>query len=188
MRELVVLLEEPSARELLKIIVSKLFPDISLVCMVFEGKQDLEKNITKKLRGYLNHDARFLVIRDQDSGDCKTVKQRIEQQCIASGKTNYKIRIMCHELETIYLADLQAVEKGLGLRAVTALQEKNPYRCPDELSNPKQKLKELAAKHKGTYHDIAGSRAIAPHLDLSNVRSPTFRNLISAVKELAAEL
>ena len=187
MRELVVLLEEPSARELLKIIVSKLFPDISLVCMVFEGKQDLEKNITRKLRGYLNHDARFLVIRDQDSGDCKTVKQWIEQQCIASGKTNYKIRIMCHELETIYLADLQAVEKGLGLRAVTALQEKNPYRCPDELSNPKQKLKELAAKHKGTYHDIAGSRAIAPHLDLSNVRSLTFRNLIAAVKELAAE-
>lgn len=185
MRELVILLEEPSARELLKTIVPRLFPDIKFVCMVFEGKQDLERNITRKLRGYLNPDARFLVIRDQDSGDCKTVKQRLVQKCIDSGKPRYKVRVMCHELETIYLADLKAVEEGLCLKNISALQGKNPYRSPDSLTSPKQKLKELAAKYKGIYHDVAGSRSIAPHLDLDNVRSPTFRNLVAAINELA---
>lgn len=187
MRELVALLEEPSAKELLKAIVPRLFPDVVLVCMVFEGKQDLERNITRKLRGYLNPDARFLVVRDQDSGDCRTVKQQLVQKCSVSGKSCYKVRIMCHELETVYLADLKAVEEGLCLKNIASLQGKNPYRCPDALPGPKQKLKELATQYRGMYQDIAGSRAIAPHLDLSNTRSSTFRNLVAAIRELAGK-
>lgn len=184
MKELVVLLEEPSIREMLEVIVPKVAPDVCLRCILFQGKQDLEKNITKKLRSYQNTNAKFLVVRDQDSGDCGTVKQRILQKCNESGKSSYKVRIMCHELETVYLADLQAVESGLKIKNVATLQEKNPYRHPDVLANPKQKLKSLAIQHKGSYQDIAGSRSIAPFLDINNTRSLCFKNLVSAIREL----
>lgn len=184
MKELVVLLEEPSVRQMLEAIVPKVAPNVPLRCIVFQGKQDLEKNITKKMKCYQNPNARFLVVRDQDSGNCETVKQGIVQRCNESGKDSYKVRIMCHELETVYLADLQAVEHGLKLKNVASLQEKNPYRHPDVLANPKQKLKLLAVQHKGLYQDIAGSRAIAPFLDINNTRSLCFKNLVSAIREL----
>ena len=93
---------------------------------------------------------------------------------------------MCHELETIYLADLKAVEEGLALSSVTSLQCKNPYRQPDNLPAPKQRLKDLALQHRGMYQNIAGSRAIAPHLDLRNFRSASFKNLLAAIEELIA--
>ena len=51
-------------------------------------------------------------------------------------------------IKTVYLADLQAVESGLKIKNVATLQEKNPYRHPDVLANPKQKLKSLAIQHK----------------------------------------
>ena len=92
---------------------------------------------------------------------------------------------MCHELETIYLADLSAVEKGLNIKKITSLQEKKQFRHPDEYPNPKKTLKELAISHKKFYSDIAGSRAIAPYLDINNIRSPSFKNLVQVIKELS---
>lgn len=185
MKEIVALLEEPSAKEVLSVIIPKLFPDISFRCIVFDGKQDLEKNITRKLKCYQNADARFLIIRDKDSGDCKKVKQQIVEKCVESGKTFYKVRILCHELETIFLADLQAVQNGLKTKNIVSFQNKNPFRNPDDLPSPKLKLKELVSQHKGIYQDISGSRAIAPYLDLNNTRSSSFKNLVSAIKTLA---
>lgn len=186
MKELVVLLEEPSAKELLEVIIPKINPNLIFRCIVFQGKQDLEKNISKKIKGYQNEDARFLVIRDKDSSDCIKVKNQLIQKCNESGKTKYKVRILCYELETIYLADLKAVEKGLKIKNLTSLQEKKIYRQPDIFPNPKKTLRELAIKHKGMYFDIAGSRAIAPFLDLNNKRSSSFKNLINAIAELSA--
>ena len=144
----------------------------------------MEKNITRKLKCYQNMDARFLIVHDQDSGDCGRIKQTLLQKCADSGRSRYKVRIMCHELETVYLADLDAVEKGLSISRVSSLQGKNPYRHPDALANPKQKLKQLAVQHKGAYQDIAGSRSISPYLDLGNTRSASFKNLVTAIKEL----
>jgi hypothetical protein len=62
MNELVFFLEEESAKALLEQIVSALIPREHQVhprFIVFEGKQDLDKQLSKKLRGYLNPRARF---------------------------------------------------------------------------------------------------------------------------------
>ena len=54
MKTLVFLLEEPSAREMLKGILKKLLPgDITPQYMVFEGKRDLEKRLVRRIRGWL---------------------------------------------------------------------------------------------------------------------------------------
>jgi hypothetical protein len=60
MSELVFFLEEESAKALLEQLFPLLIPEGSRVhprFIVFEGKQDLERQLPKKLGGYLNPDA-----------------------------------------------------------------------------------------------------------------------------------
>ena len=88
MRELVFLLEEESAKALLEALLPRVL-DVSIDTrlIAFQGKQDLEKQLVKRLRGYLNPRARFLVLRDQDSApDCAVIKRRLVEYCEAAGK------------------------------------------------------------------------------------------------------
>ena len=65
MNEVVFLLEELSARAMLEGLLPKLLPDtIRCRYIVFEGKQDLEKQLVKRMRGYRVPNARFVVLRD----------------------------------------------------------------------------------------------------------------------------
>ena len=76
MRSLVFLLEEPSAQDALEGFLPYLLPDgITVKYLVFEGKQDLEKRMTRTLRAWRQPNTRFIVLRDQDSGDCRVVKE-----------------------------------------------------------------------------------------------------------------
>jgi hypothetical protein len=116
MRELVFLLEEQSAKAMLESMLPRLLKENTKVrCIPFEGKQDLEKQLVRRIRGYQNKQARFIVLRDQDSHpDCKVVNSGLLDLCSASGKAaQCQVRIACRELETFYLADLQAVEQAL---------------------------------------------------------------------------
>ena len=50
---LVFLLEEPSARDLLTGLLPKLLPEsVHVHYLVFDGKQDLERQLVRKLRGW----------------------------------------------------------------------------------------------------------------------------------------
>lgn len=118
-RELVFLLEERSAKVMLEGLLPRFLDGrIEFKLIVFEGKQDLEKRMTMRMRGYLNADARFVVMRDQDSDpNCIALKARLVEKCNASGRgAKSLVRIACRELETFYLADLKAVEKALGVK------------------------------------------------------------------------
>ncbi len=181
MNELVFFLEEESAKVMLQSIVANLKLDqanIATRYIVFEGKQHLDKNLERRLRGYLNPRARFIVLRDQDSSDCKILKADLAAICKHAGKKAV-IRIACHELEAFYLADLKAVEPGLAIPRLALKQAQAKYRKPDNLGNAAQELEKLTG-HR--YQKIAGSRAIAPHLDLSNTRSISFHHLVTAIQ------
>ena len=139
MRELVFFLEEPSAKAMLETLLPRMLDQsITVRCVPFEGKQDLEKQLTHKIRAYQNQRARFIVLRDQDSHpDCSAVKQRLLDLCEASGKADYcLVRIACHELETFYLADLAAVEQALTLKGLSGLQPSRKFKSPDQLGSP----------------------------------------------------
>lgn len=183
MKELVFLLEEASAKSMLESLLPRLLvPGIGFRLIPFEGKQDLEKQIVRKIRGYQNPQARFIVLRDQDSHpDCIQLKQRLLDLCKASGKAEHcLVRIACTELEAFYLADLQAVEQALGLTGLAKQQFGKKFRAPDRLGSPSRELKTLTCN---AYEKVAGSRAIARHLLLDNERSPSFHNLVSAVRQ-----
>jgi hypothetical protein len=67
---LLFLLEELSARALLESFLPNILPaDIFVRYMVFEGKQDLQKRLVKRVREWQMPETRFVVIHDQDSAD-----------------------------------------------------------------------------------------------------------------------
>lgn len=188
MKELVFLLEETSAGAMLESLLRRiLHPDIHVRFIPFEGKQDLERQMLKRLRGYINVRARFIVLRDQDSApDCVAVKAQLLDKCYLAGKAGASlVRIACRELESYYLADLAAVGMALELPKLARQQTIAKFRNPDRLGNPGFELKTLTA---GKYQKVSGSRLIGKYLDPDNERSCSFKNLIQGVRRMENEL
>jgi hypothetical protein len=185
---LVCLLEEPSAKEMLKAVLPKLIPrETQVQYIVFEGKQDLEKQVERRLKYWQIPNSVFLVMRDKDGGDCLLIKQRLSEKVQASGKQSCTlIRIACTELESFYLGDLSAVEHGLGLTNLAKKQQERKYRTPDDLGNSAQELSKLTQQK---YQKVTGSRAISPFLktDGSN-RSHSFNVLVTGIKKLMTSI
>ena len=182
MMTLVFFLEEPSAEEMFKGILPKILPDhVVARFIVFQGKQDLEKQLVRRLKLWRAPNSLFLVLRDQDSGDCRVIKQNLLDKCRAAQKPNAIVRIACHELESFYLGDLRAVDKGLGISSLSRLQNKRKYRKPDKLANPARELMSLT---KNYYQKVSGSRAIGRYLDVENNLSHSFNVLIKTIKRI----
>lgn len=184
MTQLVFFLEEPSAREMLKGLLPRLLPNTyEMVYLVFEGKQDLEKRLPRKLRAWQRADARFIVLQDKDSTDCVELKQRLAQLCTQAGREDALVRIACHELESWYLGDLTAVATAIGPAGLARQQGSRKFRDPDRLANPYQELKRIAPE----YQKVSGSRTIGPYLSIENNRSISFNVFISGIQRLIAE-
>ena len=179
---LVFLLEEPSAAEMLKGILPNIVSEeVNVKFLVFEGKQDLEKQLERRLKGWQQPNSVFLVMRDKDGGDCLMIKQRLAEKVYASGKQAVTlIRIACTELESFYLGDLNAVGQGLEIVNLEKRQQERKYRTPDTLPYAAQELSKLTQRK---YQKVAGSRAIAPFLkiDGSN-KSHSFNVLLDQYK------
>lgn len=180
MRSLVVFTEEMSAKVMLESLLPRLLPKerFSFVCVAFEGKQDLEKQLPIKLKGWRTPNTHFIVLRDQNGGKCKMIKSNLKDICVRAGKPDVLIRIVCRELESWYFADLEAVETALEIEGLSNLQEKAKYRKPDRMQLPSKELKRLT---KNRYQKVGGSRLIGEHLRLDNLRSTSFQHFIRAV-------
>lgn len=184
MNQIVFFLEEPSAQAMLEGVLPKILPqNYTTKFIVFEGKQDLEKRLPRRLRAWQDPNAKFVVMRDQDGGNCLEIKQGLVNKCELAGKPDALVRIACHELESFYLGDLNAVANTIGPKAIAKQQDKAKYRNPDNLANAAQELKRIAP----AYQKVSGSRAIGPNLDIYNNRSTSFNALISGVRRLVGE-
>ena len=180
MKTLVVFTEEPSAKVMLESLLPRMLPEnIRIQCIDFEGKQDLEKQLPIKLRAWRTPDTHFIILRDQDSGNCHDIKRNLKTICDAANKPNVLIRIACRGLESWYFGDLAAVEAGLEINGLIDLQRKARYRDPDRVNNPSTELKRIT---KNRYQKVNGSRAIGRHLSPDNERSRSFRNFIRGVR------
>lgn len=179
---LVFLLEEPSTREMLKGLLPRLLaPNVVPHFIVFEGKQDLDRGIERRLRGWMRPDSAFVVIRDQDAGDCRKVKRLLARKCADARRPEVLVRVACRELESWYLGDLAAVERALDIRGLVGLGTKRKYRVPDEIHRPSS---ELAKITRQAYQKVAGSRAIGKELSLTGNRSHSFRVLLAGLVSL----
>ncbi|MGF1656002.1 MAG: hypothetical protein ACFCU3_03385 [Verrucomicrobiales bacterium] len=95
MSRLVFLLEDRSMKVFLEQLLPRLFPNLSFLCVEHEGKNDLEKSIPRKLKGWKEPGAQFLVLRDNDGGDCRITNRRISEICKAAGRPDTIIRLAC---------------------------------------------------------------------------------------------
>lgn len=179
---LVFLLEEASMKAFLEGLLPRLLPDeVDFILVPHEGKSDLQRSIPRKLRGWRAPGARFVIVHDQDSADCRTLKAELASLCAAAARPDTLVRIACRELESWFLGDLQAVERALGVRQLARHQANRKFRDPDTLGSPSRELTELVPG----YTKVAGARAIGRQLALEGNRSLSFRVFIDGVRSVA---
>lgn len=183
--ELVFMVEEPSMEETLKAVLPKVLPaDMAFRVIPHSGKNDLEASVPKKLRAWTNPNARFIVVRDNDGGNCRALKTRLADMCAANGRPGTLVRIVCQELESWFLGDLRAVEAGGLGRNLARFQGKGLFKNPDRVEDAKGKLKELAPR----YQPRSGARAIGPHMSVDKNTSQSFHAFISGVQKVATQM
>ena len=183
MKELVFFLEEESAKEFLKGILPRFLPsDVSPIYVTFEGKNDLQKNLERKLRAWIKPALGFIVLQDKDHNDCIDLKAKLQALCQKSGKSNTLVRIACHHLESWYLGCLETVLPLYGINPLK-YQSKRKYRNPDALSYACEELKKLT---QNQYQKINGSRQIGAvfPIDQSTNRSHSYRVFIDGIQKV----
>lgn len=153
--------------------------------VVFEGKQDLgkqdlDKQLPIKLKAWCKLGCIFVVLRDQDKGNCLNIKQGLMKKCDDAGKNDILIRIACRELESWYLGDFAAVEQAIGPKKLSGKQNKEKFRTPDKIANSSKELSKLSPQ----YQKVSGSRAIGKCLNIKNNRSHSFLVFMSGIQRL----
>jgi hypothetical protein len=181
MRHLVFLLEEPSAQDALQAWLPTWLPhEVTAHFIVFQGKQDLEKRMVQRMRYWLRPNSRFVVLRDQDSGDCKAVKAGLAARCAEAGRPDAVVRVACRELESFFVGDWHAVATAYGRPALARLAGRAVYRNPDSLGSPSHEL----SRHVPGYQKRDGARRIAPLVEPARNVSRSFHALRAAVQAL----
>jgi len=176
---LVFMVEEPSMKELLSILLPQILPSgIESLIIPHRGKGDLQKSIPRKLRAWTFAEDRFIIVHDKDNRDCIQLKAELRSLCDGYGR-EYLIRIVCCELESWYFGDLKAVSNAYG-KDYTDLIARKKYREPDKLENAKEVFRKLIV----TYQPISGARKIGEYMDVDNNKSHSFNVFVNGVKKM----
>lgn len=178
---LIIFTEEPSMKEALRHLLPKLGVDPRNVRIIsFDGIGNMMNSLPLQLRALaVDRNARVLILRDNDNGNCLHHKSAIVHQVASAGlTTRTKVRIVCQMLESWFIGDANALACS---RHLTRPVPKRLRTCdPDSLGNPKSELRRL----RDGYNEITGAKAIAPHLDTSANRSASFRMTVEAIRDL----
>jgi uncharacterized protein YktA (UPF0223 family) len=180
MDKFVFLLEEPSMREVLEVILPQILSvNFSFVCIPHNGKSHLTKSIKSKISGWREPNVQFVIIHDKDAMDCVSLKKELFNLADEAERPDTLIRIVCTELESWFLGDFDAIEKGFNTR-LTKKKNMVLYRNPDNIGNAKQELRKLIP----AYQQISGSRSIAQFMTIEKNKSKSFQVFIAGVRRL----
>ena len=182
MGRVVFLLEELSKKELLDGMLPRIFPGLHFLCIPHEGKTDLELSIHNKLRDWRVPGDRFIIVRDNDNGDCQELKDRLTQLCQNSGRNDSVVRIVCQEIESWYLGQPEALAEAFGDAELRLIANRPRFRNPDTRPSPSQDLRRLLPEFK----KVADARRMAGYLTREGSSSPSFKVFIDAVPSLWA--
>lgn len=183
MSRLVFLLEEPSMKVFLGALLPRLFPGVPFLCIAHNGKKDLEASIPKKLKAWNAPGDQFIVIRDNDGGDCVALKERLLALCGSAGSREVLVRIACQELEAWFLGAPATLAQVYAQPSLAALARKNPYRDPDTIGSSSR----LLAQHVRKYGKTDGARRMGSAMGREN-SSPSFQALLRGVERMASRL
>ncbi|MGL4439325.1 MAG: DUF4276 family protein [Bosea sp. (in: a-proteobacteria)] len=185
MKTIYVLTEEASAERLVANLAPRVVPNCHVIPVLHSGKRDLCQSFPRKMRA-IRHpaDASFIVLHDNDGGDCARLKGRLLDLVPAEVFQRAKIRIVMQELESWYLGQMTAL---VGCELITSaqlrqLEHKIKFRDPDRLANAKQEFYKL---HGRKNQQITLAELIAPHLDVDANRSASFKLFVRTLREFS---
>lgn len=177
---IVLLTEERSMAALLKSIMPKLWPGstsgVEWLALSFDGKSDLERSMRRKMAGWSYGNPHFIILRDNDGGDCFVIKEGLCHIARQSGKP-FHVRIVCQMLESWLLGDLAAIRSAYPRATV---RNKAMFRSPDRLTNASQVLERLIDERA----KIPRASNIGRYFDLENNRSQSFNVFVRTLIQL----
>lgn len=187
-----ILVEEPSAEAALKNLIPKILgKDVSFRILVHQGKTDLLKKLSPKLKAYskwITDEIKIVVLIDLDNDNCKALKTKLDQFAQEAGlkiktsigelTSDFQIlnRIAIKELESWFLGDKNAIHKTYN-KVKPNEMSKAKYSNPDTLSNTWEELERMLQKfryYKGGLSKIQNARMISLNMDVNNNLSKSF--------------
>jgi hypothetical protein len=202
-----ILVEEPSAAELLRILAPELLgPEVSFEIRVFQGKPDLLRQLPGRLRAYPSwlphaYGSRWcvVVLVDEDREDCRALKQELEDFARGVGLTTvsqvragapgpYHVvnRIAVEEIEAWFFGDVDALRAAYP-RVAATLGAKAAYRDPDAIAGGTAEAleRELRPHYPAGMPKVEVARTIAPHMDPDRNRSHSFQVFRDTLRGIA---
>ena len=166
-------------KECLEVLIPRLWPNSisgkNWIVLSFQGKNDLEKSIPKKMRSWNYGNPHFIILRDNDGGDCLAMKRRL-CDIAQRGNRPFHVRIVCQALESWLLGDFDAIKQAYP--RIAAVSNRPKFRNPDALTNPSQHLDSLVNEHTKTDR----AKNISQQFDLTANRSKSFNVFISTLR------
>lgn len=158
-------------------------PDVTFQTIPHHGKRDLERSIPRKLRGWKEPgDIRFVILHDQDTKDCVSLKQELLQLCAVTDRPCL-VRIACQEMEAWYFGDIDALCAAYDRPKLREVIGKKKFRVPDAIPDPKEELYRLIPEHQ----QISGAKRVAPHIDIERNTSASVQQFVRGVRRLACQ-
>lgn len=146
--------------------------------------QGLLDVLPAKLRGYsksLPANSFVLVVIDADKDPCVELLGKLTTMLAGlPSKPNVLFRLAIEETESWFLADLNAIKSaypGAKLNRIKNIE-------PDAIVGAWERLAEAIepkSKSASRLHKFNWATKIAPHLDLDNPKSPSFKKLIEGI-------
>ena len=166
--------------ECLKVIISQLWTGsregADWLVLSFQGKSDLKRSIPKKMKGWNYGNPHFIILQDNDGGDCIATKQEL-CNIADSCEKSFHVRIVCQELESWLLGDLEAIRRAYPQAKV---QARAKFRKPDKLRNASQELGRLI----NVQAKVQRAKIISQQLDLTKNKSESFNVFIKTLQQL----
>lgn len=186
---IIFLLEEPSMKKLLEGFLPRLFPGWieheHFLCVVHQGKSDLDKSIPRKLKAWQFPDDRFVIVRDNDNADCKALKSKLLAICTANGRSGSLVRLVCQELEGWYLGDLPALASAFNKPNLNISKNIKRFSAPDEWQKPSVEVARLIPE----FQKSSGARLMGGHLGIGATnKSKSFQVFITGLQRIASEM
>jgi hypothetical protein len=179
--------EEESAKKVFDIILPKLFPGLDFRVYKHQGKQDLENALRKTLPVLCKSPYnRILITRDQNSSDCRLVKQCLKDLIKLNCISPVMIRIICRELESWFLGDLNALKLAFPRFSPEYYVNKRTFKKVDLLHNPDQHLLKIIPELKGKkfFPKVEMAEKLTPLLNIEQNNSISFTNTINGLRKL----
>lgn len=182
MGRVIFLVEEPSMQAFLNIFLRRLYPELPFLCVPHNGKSHLDRNIVHTLREWRVPGDRFVILRDNDGGNCYELKERLRELCRQAGREDTLIRIVCQELEGWYLGEPDAMAEAFGNEQLRNIGRRAAYRDPDARPKPSSDMEKLIPR----FGKSSGARRMGERMTPEGNRSHSFAVFLSGVERLLA--